>query len=174
MRLRLSATLLLVATAACVGPPPAPPAPVRPRFQPAPAPPRPAPLAADWRDWPQTPGTWTYRRDARGTLALFGRAGADAVATLRCDAAVRRLYLSVAGVDVAPMTVRTTSLTRVLAMQPTGATPAYAATALAASDPLLDAIGFSRGRFVLQQPGRAPLVLPAWAEVERVTQDCRG
>ena len=41
-------------------------------------------------------------------------------------------------------------------------------------DRLLDAIGFSRGRFTLDQQGAAPLVIPPYAEVERVTQDCRG
>ncbi|WP_447406455.1 hypothetical protein, partial [Clostridium perfringens] len=43
------------------------------------------PISDDWRDWPVTPGTWTYRRDARGGLALFGPAGSDALVSLRCD-----------------------------------------------------------------------------------------
>ena len=59
-------------------------------------------------------------------------------------------------------------------VQPTGGTPPYVALALTASDPLLDAMGFSRGRFVIEQAGAAPLVVPAWAEIERVTEDCRG
>jgi hypothetical protein len=42
------------------------------------------------------------------------------------------------------------------------------------NDPLLDAIAFSRGRFVIEQSGRAPLVLPPHAEIGRVIENCRG
>jgi hypothetical protein len=59
-------------------------------------------------------------------------------------------------------------------MQPTGGTPPYVATALAATDPLLDAIAFSRGRVTLEQAGLAPLVVPPYAEVARTIEDCRG
>ena len=38
---------------------------------------------------------------------------------------------------------------------------------LAANDPLLDAIAFSRGRFVVSMPGMAALVVPAWPEAAR-------
>ena len=85
------------------------------------------------------------------------------------------LYLSRAGATAATLTVRTTSLTRSLAFVSTGnqAEP-YIAVAIAPGDPLLDAMGFSRGRLVLEQPGLPALVVPAWAEIERVTEDCRG
>ena len=94
--------------------------------------------------------------------------------TLRCDADRRQMYLSVAGSTPAPLTIRTTSLTRAVPIRPTGGTPAYVAAALAPDDGLLDAMGFSRGRFVVQQPGGSTLVVPTWAEIERVTEDCRG
>ena len=175
-RLPLAAALAL-AIAACVGAPPPPAAPP-PRAvsvpRPAPPPPPPKALGADWRDWPLTPGTWSYRRDERGSLALFGVAGSDALLTLRCDAAAHRLYLSRAGTAATPATVRTSTAVRALPMQPTGGATPYVATALAPSDPLLDAIGFSRGHFLVEQAGQPPLVVPAWAEVERVTQDCRN
>ncbi len=82
--------------------------------------------------------------------------------------------LSVAGGAPASLTIRTTSLTRAVPVQPTGGVPAQVAAALAANDGLLDAMGFSRGRFVVEQPGAPTLVVPAWAEIERVTEDCRG
>lgn len=169
---RLLVLTLTAAVASCVAPPP--------RQQPAPRPatpppaPRPAPLAADWRDWPLTPGTWAYERDARGSRALFGRTGADAALVLRCDRAERRLFLSRAGADVGALTIRTTSATRALTVQPTGGTPPYVAVALAPSDPLLDAMAFSRGKLTVEQSGTAPLVVPAWAEIGRVIEDCRG
>lgn len=177
MRLPLRLATIVAATGAlltaCV------PQPVAPPPAPSPAPvTRPAPpviaASSDWRDWPLTPGTWTYRRDGRGSIALFGVGGSDARMTLRCDADRRQVFLSVAGSVPAALTIRTTSLTRAVPVQPTGGTPAYVATALAPTDGLLDAMGFSRGRFVIQQPGGSTLVVPAWAEIERVTEDCRG
>lgn len=170
--LRLSAIVTLALIAGCVPPAPQPAAPP-PRPAPPP-PPKPAPLASDWRDWPYSAGTWVYRRDARGSIALFGPAGADASLTLRCDTAERRIYLSRAGGTATPLTIRTSSTTRAIPVQPTGGTPAYVAAALAPSDPILEAMGFSRGRFVVEQAGLPPLVVPAWAEIERVTEDCRG
>jgi hypothetical protein len=137
-------------------------------------PPRPVPIAADWRDWPYSPGTWVYRRDARGSIALFGPANADASLTLRCDTAARQVYLSRAGTTATPMTIRTSSVTRAVSVQPTGGTPPYVAAALMPNDSLLEAMGFSRGRFVVQQAGMPPLVVPSWAEIERVTEDCRS
>ena len=163
---------LLAVIGGCVAPPPSAPPPPRVLEAPRPAPvTAPAP-AADWRDWPYSPGTWTYRRDARGSIALFGVVGADAALTLRCDLAARQIFLSRAGSTVTPLTIRTSSTTRSLPVQPVGAP--YVAAALAANDPILDAVGFSRGRFVVSQAGQPPLVVPAWAEIERVTQDCRG
>ena len=141
--------------------------------EPAPLP-LPPPRVTDWRDVPTTPGTWRYRRDARGSLALFGTAGSDALMTLRCDPVARRVYLSRAGGSAAPLTIRTSSVTRAFPVQPTGGTPPYVAVALSPGDPILDAIGFSRGRFVVEQAGSATLAIPAWAEIERVIEDCRG
>lgn len=172
MRFPIVILAVPVVLAGCASEPPRTTPPTRPpvaaSLPPAPPPP------ADWRDVPQTPGTWTYRQDARGSIALFGVAGADALLTLRCDSATRAIYLSKAGTADAPLTIRTSSTTRVLPVRPTGTQPAYAAAALTATDPLLDAMGFSRGRFVVSQAGGAMLAIPAWAEVERVTQDCRG
>jgi hypothetical protein len=44
---------------------------------------------------------------------------------------------------------------------------------LGARDALVDAIGFSRGRFVVEGGGLAALVVPAWPEILRVAEDCR-
>ena len=164
----LAAPIALLAS--CVGAPPAPPPPP----EPAPAPPSPA-YSGDWRDWPYTPGDWVYRRDARGSIALFGSPNQDAEFTIRCDLQQRRVYLSRKGAapDNLSMTIRTSSTARPLTVRTTGGTPAYMATPLMPNDPLLDAMGFSRGRFVVEMPPLAPLVVPAWAEILRVTEDCR-
>ncbi|WP_375397949.1 hypothetical protein [uncultured Sphingomonas sp.] len=165
---------LVVIVASCVPtPPPAPRAGPAPAVVSRPVP-TPMPLGSDWRDWPITPGDWAYRSDGRGSIALFGTVGEDARVTLRCDAAARSLYLSVAGARATTVTVRTTSLTRALPVQPVGGGLPYVAAALPVNDPLFDAMAFSRGRFVLDRPGAPPLVVPAWAEVDRVIEDCRG
>lgn len=172
--LRLSPVVALLWVAACVAPPRAP-APVDvPRPAPTPTIALPAPSPVDWQDWPRMPGTWSYGRDARGSRALFGTAGQDALAVLRCDLGERRVFLSRAGTIATPFTIRTTSATRSVAAQPTGGTQPYVATAFVPNDPLLDAIAFSRGRFVIEQAGTPALVLPPYAEIGRVIEDCRG
>ena len=162
----------LLWVAACVAPPRAPTPVDVPRPTPTVVLPRPA--SVDWQDWPRTPGSWTYQRDARGSRALFGTAGQDALAVLRCDQGERRMFLSRAGNATTPFTIRTTSATRAVVAQPTGGTPPYAAVAFAPTDPLLDAMAFSRGRFVIEQAGTPALVLPPYAEIGRVIEDCRA
>ena len=165
------ALVLLAGCAACVpkreAPPPAPP-PVT-----VAPPPVATPLAARWEDWPVAAGDWAYRKDARGSIALFGPAGADARFTVRCDRPQGRFYLSRAGGSGSAMTVRTTSTTRAVPAQQAGGSPAYLAAELPVSDTLVDAMGYSRGRFVVETPGQPPLVMPSWAEVLRVVEDCR-
>lgn len=141
---------------------------------PAPPPaPAPTPLSADWRDWPLTPGNWSYRQDGRGSIALFGRAGGDADLTLRCDRARARIYLSRRGDAAGQLTIRTSSTVRTLNAVPTGGSPAWLAVEFDARDPLLDAIGYSRGRFTVEGAGLPALAVPAWAEMLRVVEDCR-
>ena len=62
---------------------------------------------------------------------------------------------------------------RALTARPAGGAQPYMAVALAVNDPVLDAMGYSRGRFIVEMPPLAPLVVPSWAEVQRVTEDCR-
>ncbi len=165
-----------LAVAGCSETPHVVPQPAPPRPVPAPTPvPSPTPtLGADWRDWPLTPGNWVYRQDGRGSIALYGRAGAEAELTLRCDSARGRVIVSRRGAGPATLTVRTSSNLRQLAVQPVaGATP-WLAAELAPRDSLLDAMGFSRGRFVVEATGLPTLVVPAYAEVLRIAEDCRG
>lgn len=146
------------------------PTPPPPRPTPTPAPP---PASADWRDWPATPGNWVYRQDDRGSIALFGRVGEDADLTLRCDRGRARIYLSRRGEGQRTLVVRTSSTLRSLNAAPTGGTTPYHAVELAPRDAILDAMAFSRGRFIVESPGSPTLVIPAWGEIHRVIEDCR-
>ncbi len=155
------------------------PAPVAARPAPAPVPPptaapKPA-LTGEWTEWPATAGEWIYRRDERGSLALFGEPNQDARLTLRCELPARQIYLTRAGAASAPVpfTIRTTSGLGSYTAQPTGGTPPYIGIALAPTDMILDRIIYSRGRFLIEGGG-APLVVPSWPEIARVVEDCRN
>jgi hypothetical protein len=45
---------------------------------------------------------------------------------------------------------------------------------LSAYDPLLDAIAFSRGRFLVAGGGAGILAVPSWPEAARAIEDCRN
>ncbi|MBX9813685.1 MAG: hypothetical protein K2X76_03200, partial [Sphingomonas sp.] len=90
---------------------------------------------------------------------------------LRLVCAGARLALTRADGRAGQVTLRTTSMARTLAAEPSGE---GARIVLPARDLAVDAMGFSRGRFVLEQAGLAPLVVPVAPEVLRVAEDCRG
>ncbi|MGL5838694.1 MAG: hypothetical protein ACRCY3_09365 [Sphingorhabdus sp.] len=181
MRLQNSIIAAALILAACSGPIPQP-AP-QPRPQPAPAPvvaapaaPSPAPrVTGEWIDWPIEPGTWAYRDDERGSLALFGPAGANATVTLRCDRGRSRIYLSVAGNGAAKdFTIRTSSMMKSFAAVQSSGNPPYVAAEIDPRDSILDAMAFSRGRFAIEIGGLRSMAIPAWAEAGRVIEDCRA
>jgi hypothetical protein len=165
---------------ACVGEPeqaapqPPPPPPVAAPRPVAVA--TPAPLAENWMDWPLTPGNWVHRKDARGAVALYGQAGADALFIARCDRGAGQIYLSRSGTigNGAVMTLRATSGLKAFPALPAGDTPPYAAARLAPREPQLDAIAFSRGRFLVSVTGLPDAVIPSWPEFARVVEECRG
>jgi hypothetical protein len=138
----------------------------------APPPPR---LTGDWNDWPFTPGNWTYRRDGRTSVAQFGAPGRNATINFRCDAQNRRVTLSrEASVPGARMVIRTSSMTKTMAVTTSDANPAYLSADIATTDPILDAMAFSRGRVLVEMEGQQPVIMPTWAEIVRIVEDCRG
>jgi hypothetical protein len=167
MFLALPGLLSLAALAACV---PQPKVAVRP--VPAAPPPAPPPVAqaTDWQDWPVTPGSWTYARQAGGSTARFTGLW------LRCDMATRNVTIGRDAVvdGSGMMTLRTSyGVLQWPAQRVVASNPATVA-ARAASDSGLDWIAFSRGRFTVELPGSQPLVVPVWAEPVRVIEDCRS
>jgi hypothetical protein len=178
MLMRFLTVFLLAGVAACSSAPaPTPPAP-----RPAPPPvasPAPAPIpktAADWTDWPLAPGNWVYRQDERGSIALFGPAGQDALVTLRCDKTRQRIYLARAGVagSSSSLNVRSSSAMKQFAASATGGTPPYMATEIMPRDPILDAMVYTRGRIAIEATGQNALAIPVWSEIARIVEDCRG
>lgn len=165
------ASLLL---ASCVGAPerPAPaPAPA-PRPAPAPQPAPPAPV--EWQDRDTTPGDWRYQVDGAGSAALFGIDAQSSLLVIRCDRAARRISFLRPGLAGTAMTLRTSyGAVSWPASAAAGTVPATQAIR-AASDTALDQIAYSRGRFAVEVQGLPALILPAWAEVGRVVEDCRA
>ncbi|WP_299321379.1 hypothetical protein [Parasphingopyxis sp.] len=143
--------------------------------------PTPAPAQADtetdWRDIPLAPGTWVYRDDERGSLALYGEPDADAVFLVRCDMGTRRIYFSMAGAmngGSGTMAFQAThGDTSYAAQNGSGAQP-YIVAATNASDDYLDKIAFSRGRIAITVTGQPVVTVPNWPQMTRVFEDCRG
>jgi len=180
MRLNHLILLPLLVLAACA---PSKPAPVpqpkpQPKQQPVPPTaidaPKPVRPTGEWIDWPLAPGTWVYRTDARGSLALFGPAGANATMTLRCDKSRGRIYLSVNGSGHSgTFLIRTSSTMKAFEPVQVSNEPPYVAAEIMPRDAILDAIAYSRGRFAIEVGGLPPLAIPNWNEISRVVEDCR-
>jgi hypothetical protein len=172
----LLASALIALTSACVSerrPAPTP----SPSARPVPRPTTPAPPPpADWRDVPLTPGDWSYRPEGATTAALYGAPPSGPLFLIRCNRASRTVTFArpAAAQQAVAMTVTTTNGGRVLSASPLpGGQVAYVAATLPASDPLLDAVAFSRGRFRVEVAGVPTLTLPSWPEIGRVIEDCR-
>jgi hypothetical protein len=161
-----TAAAAAIALAGCAAKPEAPPAPApAPPAPPAPAPvpPPPPPPPQDWRDIALTPGDWTYRAVPSGSAAVFGETAP--LFTVRCATVARQVSLERPDAPAGTrLVVRTSFGERTIA----------AGTPLAAADPLLDQMAFSRGRFTIAADGLPMLVIPSWPEPARAIEDCRG
>ncbi|MBT2188418.1 hypothetical protein [Sphingobium nicotianae] len=177
-RLRAGAFLTSVLLAGCQAVPSpraAPPPPTPPAPKPTPAPTPATPSNLDWEEAPVAPGTWTYLTQDGVKAASFGQD----IVVIGCRPATRQIELSVRG--VAPVARAMTVRTSFGALQWAGVVTSPAASGVAmltvsrpASDPGFDQIAYSRGRIAIEVAGRTRLIVPAWAEISRVIEDCRN
>jgi hypothetical protein len=178
MRSIIALTILLGGCVGASAPPEAPQneAPARPQVKaPIPETTEVALPQGHWTDWPIAPGTWVYRQDEKGAIGYFGQSGGNASVIIRCNKANQRIYISRAGAVAGPnITMRTSSISKTVQAAETGGNPPYIAAELSPTDPILDAIAYSRGRFTVEASGHPPLAIPAWAEVSRIIEDCRS
>ena len=107
---------------------------------------------------PLAPGQWSYVASATGSEARY-----DGYLAIRCDRATRTMTVMRPGIAAGILTIVTDSTTRNL---PVGGR-------LLANDPILDAMAFSRGRFIVLGGG-ATLAIPSWPEAARSIEDCRS
>jgi hypothetical protein len=103
------------------------------------------------------PGQWTHNVTPTGSEARYG-----GYLIIRCDRAGRIVTILRPGLVPQPLTIATSALGRTV----------QAGGRLQANDPLLDAIAFSRGRFLVTGGG-ATLAIPSWPEAARSIEDCR-
>lgn len=169
------ASLALVQCSSPKAPPPAPPPPPpAPAARPAPPP----PVATNWEDLPASPGDWSYRLGDRGSVAAFGADEASADLLVRCFFPERRLTIgrraALPSGGAGQLTLRATSAMQSYPLDGSLAEPGYVIARLSPTDRQLDAIAFSRGRFLVSLRGSADLIVPAWPELTRVIEDCRS
>ena len=170
-------TVTMLAMASCVGPRQPAPAPT-PAPTPAPRPtPAPTPVPAerysgDWSVDPLTPaGDWQYQRNGGGSAAIFTD-GRNQLLDIACNGGQISMTRNAPSASAnGELRVRTSFGERRLQTQSNGA--AYRAI-LPARDQLWDQIAFSRGRFLVEATGQAPMIVPARPEIGRVIEDCRG
>jgi len=174
------AALACVALAACVPPPEPTPAPAPvPAPAPAPAPvpsPTPAPPSqGSWMDAPITPGDWRWRKSDTDSIAEYYPPNGMVLFQMSCGR--QGVFLSRVAAGGPPlgaaggtMILRTETMEQTL---PANLSGMSLRTLLNARDPILDAMAFSKGRFVIEVPGAPTLNLPSYPEVTRVIEDCR-
>jgi hypothetical protein len=133
----------------------------------------PAP-AADLSTATPIGGSWVYLSVQGGSEARFVNTSAQPQLTISCARATRQVTISRPAAGAAPFVlVWTSAQTRNL---PASFNPATArlSAIVNAYDPLLDAMAFSRGRLGFSALNQPTLVVPVWAEVTRVIEDCRA
>jgi len=104
-------------------------------------------------------GQWSHFATADGSIAMFGTQ-----IQLRCERATRTVVITRPNTAPAALTIATDTITRIIA--PSGRLPA--------TDPLLDAIAFSRGRFIVSGGTGPTVAVPSWPEAARSIEDCRN
>ena len=108
---------------------------------------------------PMASGQWSHFATAGGSIAMYGTH-----IQLRCERATRTVVITRPNSAPAALTIATDSVTRTLP----------ASGRLTANDPLLDAMAFSRGRFIVSGGTGPAIAVPSWPEAARSIEDCRN
>jgi hypothetical protein len=119
-------------------------------------------------------GSWSYAAAPDGSEAVFANSTGSPQLFVHCVRATRRISISRPATAAAPsLSVWTSSLERSV---PSSFNPATGRLTIEITnyDALLDAIVSSRGRVAYTVGTQPALVVPPWAEVARVIEDCRA
>lgn len=120
-------------------------------------------------------GTWSYRAYAGGSEAAFADVTGTQRLLVRCNRPSRQVTIIRTGVPAAApvLAVWTSTLSRGVPSRFDLPSKSLSID-LAATDPLLDAMALSRGRFATSAVGAALMAVPTWPEPARVIEDCRS
>jgi hypothetical protein len=119
-------------------------------------------------------GNWIYSATADGSEATFDDSSGRPQLTIRCTRSTRRVAILKNAAAASPsIWVWTSSQTKSLPAT-YDSSSARVTAELGAYDSLLDAIASSRGRVGFSTSGLAALVVPPWADIARVIEDCRA
>ena len=132
-----------------------------------------APALLDFSTSQAIPGVWSYRSVPGASEAYFMDSSGGVRVSLRCARASRQVSISrTSSAPASSLFVWTSTAQRSLpatfeqnAMR--------VSAAVAANDPILDAIAFSQGRIAISIPGVPPVVIAPGPEAARVFEDCR-
>jgi hypothetical protein len=137
-----------------------------------PPPPLGAHPAGSWEDWPIQPGDWQFAVSGTGAAARYVGAGGAAI-TLACERAGGDVVMTAAGMGMASdVAVHTTNGTENL--NGVAGADGGLRVVLQSRAGILDRMAFSRGRFALSNSAGQGAALPAWPEIGRLTEFCRG
>ena len=118
-------------------------------------------------------GAWNYMPTAGGSETTFADASGQPQLTIRCTRSTRHVaILKPAGAASPSLWIWTSSQSKSVPATFDSAA-GRVSSEFGAYDPLLDAIAASRGRIGVSTSGLAALVVPPWAEIGRVIEDCR-
>jgi hypothetical protein len=118
-------------------------------------------------------GNWVYGSTSDGSEATFSNSSGQPQLTIRCTRSTRRVAILKAATSASPSLWIWTSSERMTLPATYDSSTSRVITDLGAYDPILDAIASSRGRIGFSSSGLEALVVPPWAEVARVIEDCR-
>jgi hypothetical protein len=118
-------------------------------------------------------GDWSYASSSDGSDATFANSSGSPQLRVHCVRSLRQVSISrPAGAPAPVMNVWTSSASRSVVSSFDPATRRLTIV-FGNTDPLLDAIANSRGRLGFAIGSDPALIVPAWAEVSRVIEDCR-
>jgi hypothetical protein len=119
-------------------------------------------------------GTWFYSPATDGSEAIFLDTSARPQLIIHCTRATRRVSIAKPAAGAAPFLLIWTSSQTRNAPASFDPTTSRLSSNFAATDPLLDALSFSRGRIAVSVTGTPALIAPPWPEIARVVEDCRS
>jgi hypothetical protein len=133
-----------------------------------------APVSTDLSYSMPIVGNWTYAPTNEGSDASFTDSSGKSQLTIHCTRSTRRVKILRPGTAASPLLwIWTSSQSKSLPAS-YDAPEARIVADVSAYDPLLDAIASSRGRIGFSASGVDALVVPPWADVGRVIEDCRA